>query len=292
MVMGLSAFFQSGLNVRLVKALPAGFFYGYMQLLGRLYYLLRPRERRLIGANIRDMLGDRSKPEIRRIVTETFNGIFAHYFEKLFSAFKEIDQIRSFIRRKVVIENLDLVDDALERGNGVILVTAHWGAVEFIPWVLALAGYPVSVVLECATTTLEAALTEKARHVRAELLTCSPDASIFHRAVESLKANRLLMTECDEVDTWHKRKNRTIDLFGKTLYLDNTLNILARKSGARVVGVFLKRVSRSRYTLICEPVETHADPAAGALALWQKYVSLHPDQWYQWKKWRAMKVAS
>ena len=100
------------------------------------------------------------------------------------------------------------------------------------------------------------------------------------------------MTECDEVDKWHKKKNRTIDLFGKRLYLDNTLSILARRSGATVVGVFLKRVSRTRYTLVCEPLDANTDTATGAFALWQKYVQLHPDQWFQWKKWHAMKVAS
>ena len=290
--MNLSVFLQNKLNVRVFASLPAPFCYGYLQLLGRLYYLIRRRERRLIERNIRDMLHDRDERFVKQIVGQTFKGIFAHYFEKLFSAYRDLDQIARYMKRRVSIRNAECLDDAMESGRGVILVTAHWGAVEFIPWVLGLSGYPVSVILECQTEQLETALEERARFINAELISCSDNRSVFMRAVESLSRNRLLMTECDEVDTWHKRKHRTIDLFGRRIYLDNTLSILARKSGATVVGVFLKRVSRFRYTLICEPIEAGMDTAVGAFTLWQKYVRLNPEQWYQWKKWRAMKVAS
>lgn len=292
MAISLSVFLQNRLNVMLFKTLPASFCYIYMQTLGKLYYLVKRRERRLIESNIRDMLGNRSGASVDQIVRQTFRGIFAHYFEKLFSAYRDLDQIERYMRRRVTLQNAEYLDQAMSSGNGVILVTAHFGAVEFIPWVLGLRGYPVSVILECQTERLEEALSERARFINAELLTCDGAASVFFKALESLKRNRLLMTECDEVDTWHKRKHRTIDLFGKKLYLDNTLTILAKKSGAAVVGVFLKRVSRFRYTLVCERIDAASDTATEAFGLWQKYVELHPDQWYQWKKWRAMQVAS
>ena len=292
MKLSLSAFFQCGLNVQLIRRLPASFCYGYIQLLGKIFYLFRPKERRIIGRNIRDLMGDRDEAYIRQVIRETFKGIFAHYFEKLFSAFRDVEQIRSLVQRNVTIQNVELLDRALRGGKGVMMVTAHFGAVEFIPWVLGFAGYPVSAVLECTTEALHAALMEKTRYIDCELITGTDGSSVFFKALQSLKANRLLMTECDEVDTWHKRKNRTIDLFGQTLYLDNTLNVLARRSGAPTVGVFLKRVSRSRYTLICEPIETNVDTAIGALELFEKHVGENPEQWYQWKKWSQMKVAS
>ncbi len=49
------------------------------------------------------------------------------------------------------VEGADLLHKALEKGKGCILVTAHWGAVEFIPWVLHTQGIPTSIILECAT---------------------------------------------------------------------------------------------------------------------------------------------
>ena len=294
MKVSLSKMFQSRWNVAIFRWTPAAVSYYYMQALGKIYYLIKRKEKRLIERNIRDMLDGRDERYIRSTIRQTYKGIFAHYFEKMFSAFKDVDKIRRFVRMKFSVQNAELLDEALALGKGGILVTAHWGAVEFIPWVLGLRGYPVSVILECTTKRLENALVEKAKHINAELLCNSADASVFFRAISSLKKNRLLMTECDEVDTWRKKENLTIELFGKKLFFDPTLNILAKRSGAAVVGVFLKRVSRKEYTLICEPIsrgEREVDTARGAFSLWQKHVNENPEQWYQWKKWRAMKAA-
>jgi lauroyl/myristoyl acyltransferase len=274
--------------------LPRAVCYGYLQLLGKLYYLTNRRERHLIAQNIRDMLGDRDPAYVKGIVRQTFKGIFAHYYEKMFSAFRGVKSIRKLIYRQFTIRNRHLIDEALAQKRGLILVTAHWGAVEFIPWVLGLLGYPISVVVECTTRRLEQALREKTKYADCELITGSSNVSVFYRALRSLKNNRLLMTECDEVDAWRRRKDRTIDLFGRKLFFDNTLDVMARRTGSPVVGVFLKRVSRSRYTLICEPVGTaeRGETAKQALELWQKYVTMHPEQWYQWKKWKKMQAVS
>lgn len=295
MKVNLSKFFQAKMNVTIFKRMPASVSYLYLQTIGKIYYLVRRKEKRLIEKNIRDMLEGRDEHYIRGIIKQTFKGIFAHYYEKMYSAFKDIDQIRRFVGKKFSVQNEEVIADAMSLGKGVILVTAHWGAVEFIPWVLSLKGYPVSIIVDCETKHLEKAILKQAARMNGEIISNSADASVFFRALECLKRNRLLMTECDEVDAWRKRPNMTIELFGKKLFFDPTLNILAKRSGAAVVGVFLKRVSRNSYTLICEPIsrgERDVDTAKGALSLWQKYVSLHPDQWYQWKKWNSMKAVS
>ena len=293
MKLSLSTLFQARWNTMIFRSMPAQISYLYMQVIGKIYYLAKDKEKRLIERNIRDMLEGKDERYIRNTIRQTFKGIFAHYFEKMFSAFKDVSQIRRFVQMKFTIQNESAVSDALSLGKGVILVTAHWGAVEFIPWVLALKGYPITVIAECTTKRLEKALYEKAKHMNAELLCNSSDTSVFFRAVASLKRNRLLMTECDEVDAWRKRENLTIELFGKKLFFDPTLNILARRSGAAVVGVFLQRVSRNEYTLKCESIsrgERGVDTAHGAFSLWQKHMDEHPEQWYQWKKWRSMKA--
>ena len=295
MTINVSAFCQLKPNIALFKNLPASICYQYMQLIGKLYYLLKRKEKRLITSNIRDLLQGKSEGYIKSITKQTFKGIFSHYFEKMISAFKDVHEIKRFVTKKVSIQNEEIIKEALGLGKGVILVTAHWGAVEFIPWVLGFKGYPVSVILECQTQHLERALTKQAKHYDAELINCSGTSSVFYDALKSLSNNRLLMTECDEVDTWRKKKSQTIQLFGKCLFFDNTLDILARRSEAPVVGVFLKRVSRSSYELICESIsidKSGAGTARNAFGLWQKYVTQHPEQWYQWKKWKHMKVAS
>jgi KDO2-lipid IV(A) lauroyltransferase len=291
----LSSLFQTRLNVALFRHLPPAVTYYVMLLFGRIYYLFKRRERHLIESNIRDMLGDEDEAWLQLKIREAFKGIFLHYFEKLFAAFRSYDCIRRFVNSHFEVEGMEIVDGALRAGRGAILATAHYGAVEFIPWVLALRSYPLDVILECATHRLREAFNEKTRYVDVRLYTLEDGQGVFFRALETLKSNRLLMTECDEVDTWHRRESRRIRLFGKDLYFDSTLNLLARRSGAPVIAAFLERTGFMRYKLTLEDVSLQRETdnvARDTMTLWEKYVTRHPEQWYQWKKWADMKVAS
>ena len=294
MKLNLSKFFQSSANIFVFRRLHPIIGYYYVQTLGWLYYALRPGERRLIETNIRDLVGSGDERRIRRVVRESFRGIFLHYYEKMLAAFRSYAYVKRFVETRFRVEGLDLVGKALSQGKGVVVCTAHFGGLEFIPWVLGLKGLPVDVIMECATPRLRRALNDKITHADVRLFSNTDGESVLFRALRTLAENRVLMTECDEVDSWHCRKSRTIPLFGKQLYFDNTLDFLARRSGAPVIAVFLKRCGFMRYQMIFEDVSCMRRPqsvARDAMALLEKYVTRYPEQWYQWKKWAAMKAA-
>lgn len=296
MKLSLSRFFQSRWNVALFQHFHPVVCQAYMQALGKIYYLFNRKEKKTIKQNIRDFLYGKTEKEIRKITKNAFHGIFQHYFEKMFSAYRNFNEVSEYINSHFKVENIDVIDKALAQGKGLILATAHFGAVEFIPWVLALKGYPMSIILEYNAKILKKALYEKISHADVELFSSSDGkGTVVFRALKSIKRNRILMTECDEVDRWRRKKDSTINLFGKTLYFDNTLNILSRHTGAPVVSVFLKRTGRMNYTLICEDISVGKhikDTAKDVMYVWQKYVTKNPEQWYQWKKWSYMKAAS
>jgi Kdo2-lipid IVA lauroyltransferase/acyltransferase len=294
MKLKISVFFQSPINVFLFRHMSPRVAQRYLHTIGFVYYLFNRHEKRVIEKNVRDVLTGQEESYVRKVVRETFKGIFTHYFEKMFSAYLDYPTVKSYVEDHFKIEGVELLQKALDQGNGCILVTAHWGAVEFIPWVLHMQNVPTSVILECATARLAKSLQEKVASRDTELISSVQGGSIFLRAMQSLKANRVLMTQCDEVDAWRRRKSHTIQLFGRELFFDNTIDVLSHRSGAPVVAAFLKRTGAHRYTLILEDVSVRAKPdstAKNCLELWQKYVSQYPEQWYQWKKWTAMKVA-
>jgi KDO2-lipid IV(A) lauroyltransferase len=148
------------------------------------------------------------------------------------------------------------------------------------------------VILECATARLAKCLSQQITDTDTELISSEHGASVFLRAMQSLKANRVLMTQCDEVDAWRRRRSQTINLFGKELFFDSTIDVLSHRTGAPVVAAFLKRSDGNRYTLILEDVSVQRTPQSTArdcLGLWEKYVCQYPEQWYQWKKWSEKK---
>ncbi|MGA2764871.1 MAG: hypothetical protein ABSG17_16100 [Spirochaetia bacterium] len=294
MKLKISLFFQSPLNVFLFRHMSPRIAQRYLHGIGFLYYMLNRKEKRIIERNVREVLAGQDERYIRKVVRETFKGIFTHYFEKMFGAFLDCDTVSRYVKSHFSIQGGELLTSALEKGKGCILVTAHWGAVEFIPWVLFSQGFPTSVILECATTRLARSLQAKQDRTNTQLISSGHGISIFLRALESLKANRVLMTQCDEVDAWRRRKSHTIRLFGRELFFDNTIDVLSHRSEAPVVAAFLKRTGPNRYTLFLEDVSVLRTPESTArecLTLWERYVRDNPEQWYQWKKLGAMVAA-
>jgi len=292
--LNISVFFQSPINIWIFRHVSPRVSRRYLQAIGFLYYLVNRKEKRRITRNVRDLLEGRAEGELRESTRNTFRGIFSHYFEKMCSAFMETGTIERYVHRRVRIEGGHLLDRALEKGKGCILVTAHWGGVELIPWVLTVARWPASIILACKTARLAKAFRRHESAVGAtELIIGEHGGSILARALQALKANRVLMTQCDEVETWHKRRSSTIRLFGRSLYLDNTIEVIAKRTGAAVVGAFLERKPDGRYVLHVEDVSVERVPASAArecLGLWEKYVTAAPEQWYQWKHWDEMKA--
>ncbi len=294
MKLKISLFFQSPVNVFLFRHMSPRIAQRYLHGIGFLYYLVNRKEKRVIERNVRQVLAGQDERYVRKVIRETFKGIFTHYFEKMFGAFLDCETVTRYVKSHFTVQGGELVARALEKGKGCILVTAHWGAVEFIPWVLFGEGFPSSVILECATTRLARSLQAKTGRTNTELISSGHGMSIFLRALQSLQANRVLMTECDEVDVWRKRRSHTIRLLGQDLFFDNTIDVLSHRSGAPVVGAFLKRSGHNRYTLILEDVSVLRQPESTArecLTLWEKYVKDCPEQWYQWKKLGSMIAA-
>ena len=291
MKLKISRFFQSAFNVFLFRHVNPRIALRYLHGIGLLYYLINRKEKRVIERNVRQVLAGQEEGYVRKVIRETFKGIFTHYFEKMFGAFLDCDTVSKYVKSHFAVEGRDLITRALEQGRGCVLVTAHWGAVEFIPWVLFCEGFPSSVILECATTRLARNLQAKTSRTNTELISSGQGVSIFLRALQSLQENRVLMTQCDEVDAWRKHGRHTIKLLGRDMYFDNTIDVLSHRSGAPVVGAFLKRTGPSRYSLILEDVSVMRQPQSTArecLSLWEKYVKACPEQWYQWKKLAAM----
>jgi lauroyl/myristoyl acyltransferase len=260
---------------------------------GRLYFALNRGERQLIERNIDDLLGPGDRAD--KVKKQVFRNILEHYFEKLLVANRPIGFVRKFISERVSCEGLEDLGAALARGRGVLAVTAHFGAVELIPPALALRGYPISVVLETRTPRLRAALERAAAGSDVRLIIASRGDKVLSRIFEELSEGRILVTQVDEVNSWRRRRSRTIRLFGNSLFFDHSLDFIAKRSLSPCVGISCRRSAALRYDLRCErlaPDPRAVDVAEAALRFWEREVLETPEQWYEWGKWRLMKADS
>ncbi len=287
--MDISRFFQIAPNALLFKYAPLSFSTRYLRLLGRLYYIANRNERIQIERNIQEVF--KNLDSTRDIVKKTFEGIFSHYSEKLIMAYKGLDQVKREIGASIDYSGIEFLDRALESG-GVVLVTGHFGAVEFLPLALNRRSYPVSMVVTFQTAQLKQSLMARAAGGNVELIDAGMDG-IFPRCIGALKRGRILLTECDEVDSWRPYHGRTVSAFGGEIKVDRTVEILCRRSGASVLAVFMVR-NGTRYCMTVEPIDhgrlfTNLGQAEAVLKTFERFVMMFPDQWYQWKKFHRMR---
>jgi len=287
--LSLSKFLQMKLNSFLFRFLPFSVSRCYIMFLGRLYYLLNWTEKILIRKTIKHVLGKRIQaPFLHKKVKAAFKGIFDHYHEKLFVGYSNFPRLLKFLRSQVKFAGAENLQAALQDGGGVILVTGHFGAVEFLPGALALNGYPTSMICRFQTTRLRESMGQRAEAVGLHLIDAD-EGNIILSSMKALKEGRILITECDEFDEWRPDPRRDSYFLNYRLPSDRTLELLRKRSGAQVITALMQRDGQQQYTCNLTPVGNGAAPAnlpvhEQCLSVLEKTVEEYPEQWYQWKK--------
>jgi KDO2-lipid IV(A) lauroyltransferase len=292
---GLSRFLQWRLNALLMRWLPRKIGSIYIRLLGKIYFFLNRDENDEIRRNLSAIITKLPYTDpVDLIIRRTFKGIFAHYHEKLLTAYFPYNKVCRFILKQVNLEKQYLLDEALARGKGVILVTAHFGAVEFLPTSLALNGYKVTMVVRFKTERLRRALSQRAARLGITLLDASEGEGVVFSACQALRSNQILITECDEFDAWRPHQNLQATFLGCPAPLDRTIDLLQRRHDSPVIMGLVCRSRDNRYSLklhsmngIHENLES-ASISKRAMEILQWYIYLAPEQWYQWKHIRVL----
>jgi KDO2-lipid IV(A) lauroyltransferase len=287
---GVSRFFQRSFNTFLVRWMPFRLSRAYIGLLGTTYYMLERRE----GEEIRENLDAVARKiaitaPLDDVVRRTFLGIYTHYFEKLVTAYAPVKKVYRFVEERTRLRDEQLLQEALALGRGVILVSAHFGGIEFLPVLMALKGYPVTMVVRFKTGRLKQALVPRAEALNIRLIDADNGDGVLFTALESLEENRILITECDEFKAWRPAPKRWAEFLGCSCPLDRTLDILHRRYRSPVLMGLNRRAEDALYQLMIHDI-TAREGGLGreslqqnALRILEQYIREAPDQWYQWK---------
>lgn len=256
---------------------------------GRAYFSLDHSKRDRIMTSLEAFLGpEASQDQVMRLWNSVRAGIVDHYHEKLMMGFKPLDSLQALMNKRLTVEGDHVLAEAHAQGRGVIMVTGHFGAVEFIPLSLAMLGYPLTTMVHCKSQVLREALEYKASLFNTNLLDPKSESVLF-RALQALKEGRVLITQCDELDCWRPYPNQMIDFLGMESGLDRSLDLLARKSRSPVVFGLMHRAPRRRYRLRLHQVGIPEKAARGqvgraCLDLLCQNIKHEPQAWYEWAK--------
>ncbi len=298
MKLNLSAFLQWRFNIFLCRMLGWRITFFYIRMLGKLYFFFNTKEKWKIRKGVNTVFtGHKDRSEIRTITKNIFQGIFSHYFEKFFNAYSTAGTLRNFVMNHMESEGLDAIKHGLAKGKGILFITGHFGGVEFIPAFLGANNFPVSIVAKFKSKDLRNASVQQASNFLTKIIDAEQTPNIIRAIFDDLKANRIVITQCDEIDEWKPSRYDKLFFLGKQVCLDKTVNILSKRCAATVVFGVMHRDDNHRYKFIATSWEEIAkqyqrsiNMSVGAVVLkfMEHYIYKYPEGWYQWKKYPAL----
>ncbi len=238
---GLSQFFQLPINVWITRICPVYILRIYLYFLGSLYFLFQGKDRIKICSSLKYILQNKlTFSHFYWNTLRSFGGIFEHYLEKLLMGHRNFAQMHKFLNKRLTIQNKGILDQAAAQGKGGILVTGHFGAVEFLPLALSLSGYKIAMIVKFKTDSLRKESMKKAAEVDVILIDAEQD-KVIYKALAAIKQGRFLITECDEFSQWIRHKNEKISIFGNRVSQDKTLDFLYRRAQVPAMLGVMKR---------------------------------------------------
>jgi KDO2-lipid IV(A) lauroyltransferase len=260
-----------------------------------LVYYLWPSKRRVTIANMVQILGTSAiDPRARRLARDSWRN-YGRYLSDFF-------YLPNATSRQVVAWTRDVsggpgaygrIDQALARGKGLIIVTAHFGAFD-VAGVYVAAHAPLAVIADTFTDPrLDALVQGQRAHfglsvIRAEK---SPRPILRH-----LKENGVVAIVADR--PLARGEGTPVTFFGETCYVPSGIAQLALLSGAALAPGFAYYGEQGKddayifRAYLAEPFfpEPTGDREADTIMLAQRAYSgmeeiirLHPDQWYMFR---------
>lgn len=251
--------------------------------LGDFAYVIWPHRRALVRFNLSFALGDKA----RGLAREVFRNLGIGLVE-----FLALPRYSSSLRRICLVRGKRFLDEALRKGKGVILLSAHIGNWEMIPARLALEGYRVFGVVRP-----QERLEREVRKIRGRMgWGVIPVEMGMLASLHELKKGNIVGIMMDQAvlsgAVW-------VPFFGKLAPTPAGVAILALRSSAEVVPMYDIRKGR-RHIITIEPAvkitrtgDFRRDVRENTRRLneiIERWIRENPDQWF-WvhKRWRKLK---
>lgn len=279
----------------IINLLPEPFSLWMGRQLGRAGYYLDWEHRRVALQNLTIAFGrEKSEDQIRKIAKKTFQNLGMMLIE--FFRIPKLDEKK--FKRKVVVEGLDEALKLLEMRKGGLLLIGHFGNWELMGFVSKVIGNPILAIAKpIKQRRVDQWITEIRKAAGLELI--HPE-NASRKVIQALSQNRIVGILIDQ--RAKRSRGVWVDFFGKKAPTTPGLAVLALKTGAPVVPVFMIRNGLQRHRLLIQKplqliqtgdfkkdVETNTQLFNDTLEL---MVRQYPDQWF-WihRRWERKKRA-
>ena len=243
--------------------------------LGTVAYLLAPRARRAVRANLAVIAPERRDREA--LVRRTFVTQARNYLEIFRIPHLDIQRLAASVR----LEGWERFECAHAKGRGVIVASAHYGPVAFVGQIVLARGYEFTLPVESTESALGRAL-NRARGGKGMHVVPVDSARGIYRV---LRRGGVLAFLADRAITGTGER---VPFFGRTALLPSAEVVLALRTGAALVPGFTWRDGEQLTATIEPPIELvpsgdrRADVREGVrryAEVLERYIRRAPEQW-------------
>lgn len=275
--------------------LPSGFGLWVGRRLGDLAYWVLPGRRAVARQNLTLAFGgDRTEGELARLCRQSFQHLGMTVVEICAFLFAPRPSFLSRVR----VEGLEYLKSAMARGRGALLLSAHFGNWELLAPAHVLSGFPLSVVVRPQESPFLDRLVTRFRERSGVQLIAKRRALAAAR--DALRAQRMVAILLDQNAI--RREGVFVPFFGQPASTSKSLALLALRTGAPVVPVFIHREPDGGHRVAIEPEipppgtgDRNKDVVAYTAAFTrcvEEVIRHSPAQWF-WvhRRWRTRKTS-
>jgi Kdo2-lipid IVA lauroyltransferase/acyltransferase len=277
----------------ILRFLPQFLVYEFAKAVAVLGYFFGASFRKVALQNLDSAFGrTKTRAEIRRIARECFISMAKSAVELV----NIIGKPPEFIKSRYELVNKENLDNALAKGKGVILVSAHFG--NFISMIVRLAceGYKAGAIMRpLKDERFERFLSGERDRVKIHTIKSIPRKECVAETIRSLRNNEAIFLPLDQN---FGTGGVFVNFFGRKAATATGPVVLAQRTHAAIVPCFIIRQRNNRHRIIMEP---EMPLAAGATeqesilinvqkltSIIESYIRRYPAEW-SWihRRWKA-----
>jgi lauroyl/myristoyl acyltransferase len=266
------------------RLLPPRWRYGAARIGGSLGYSVLATTRRQALENYAGILHQpESSPDVRRLARQAMVG-----YTKLLADFVLLPTLTpDRVRQMVEWEGIEHIHEARKQGQGMIVVTPHFGNWDIAAAATTALGLPLTAVTEnYGSADLNRRVIESRRRIGIKVVPLGVTAG--KAVINALRRNELVALVCD----LPPREGRSVRvrICGQDAVVPAGPALLALRTGAPVLPFVCRRLEDNRYRVEVQPPldfhpTGHKDRDVAALAQrimdrFEPMLRANPEQWY------------
>lgn len=252
------------------------------------------KKKRIILENLHTAFGwEKTEQEISSIVNSYFDSIGSSMIELIYF----LDRPKEIVE-KVTIEGKANLDEALKKGVGAILLSAHFGNFPLMFWRMALAGYKTNCIMrQMRDEQFGKYVFDFSNENGVRTIYSLPYRQCVERSLKSLRDNQILFILLDQ--NYGEDGGVFVDFFGQLAATATGPVMFSYRSGASILPVFIVRDGTDQYKIIIDSPVTLEPAQSEQLGLVRNtaqltkiiegFIRRYPHEWVGWmhRRWKS-----